>query len=33
MLTQVNLDYIEALESAWTNAAVFAGLLQVELFP
>ena len=32
-LTQVNLDYIEALESAWTNAAALAGLLQVELFP
>jgi cobalt-zinc-cadmium efflux system outer membrane protein len=32
-LTQVNLDYIEALESSWENAATLAGLLQVELFP
>lgn len=32
-LTQVNLDYVEALEAAWTNAAALAGLLQVEIFP
>ena len=33
-LTQVNLDYIETLETAWTNAAAtLAGLLQVESFP
>lgn len=32
-LTQVNLDYVEALENAWINAATLAGLLQVEAFP
>ncbi|HEY1603912.1 MAG TPA: TolC family protein [Pirellulales bacterium] len=32
-LTQVNLDYIETLETAWMSAATLAGLLQVESFP
>lgn len=32
-LTQVNLDYIDALENAWLNAAILAGLLQVDRFP
>ena len=32
-LTQVNRDYIDTLENAWTSAAALAGLLQIEDFP
>ena len=32
-LTQVNLDYVDALENAWVNAAILAGLLQIDRFP
>ncbi len=32
-LTQVNLDYVDALETAWYSAAALSGLLQLEQFP
>jgi outer membrane protein, heavy metal efflux system len=32
-LTQVNLDYIDALENAWYSGASLSGLLQLEQFP